>query len=132
MWGKNELGEHKKALVACKDIAIDKAHGGVGFDNLSSTSLVLKMWWLGQLLTEFDTMWVFLAKEGIARSLNSGFRRRTKCFWIEVEAILLDKNLHIMGSPFFRDLIRGFNLARSKLYFIASADVLPRSLTIEQ
>lgn len=50
-------------------------------------------------------MWVLLAKEGIARNPNLGFQRKTRRFWSVVEALPLDKNLHIsvgQESPHFR------------------------------
>lgn len=76
LWGKNEEGENRKALVAWFDTALNKAEGGIGFDNLHHTSLALKMRWCGRILMEEDTPWVLLAKVGITWSLNSGFRRR--------------------------------------------------------
>lgn len=47
LWGTNELGDVRTALVAWEDTALTKVEGGVGFDNFKSTSLILKMHWYG-------------------------------------------------------------------------------------
>lgn len=132
LWGKNELGEFKKPLVAWKDTALNKAEGGVGFDDVQSTSLVLKMRLSNRILADEDVIWVQLAKASMARSLKSGFRRRTRKHWSVGEALLLDVKFHVMGSPLFRDVVRGFNKAREHLHFMLEDSVLPAQFIVEQ
>lgn len=52
--------------------------------------------------------------------------------WTVVEALLLDENLHIKGSPFLRDLARGFNRSKKVQYFEEDGIALPSHLTIDQ
>lgn len=65
LWGKNELGENRKALVAWEDTTHSKAEGGLGFEDFASLSLMLKMRWCCRLLTKCDEAWVLLARAGI-------------------------------------------------------------------
>lgn len=75
LWGENKEGEFRKLLlVAWKDTALGKAEGGLGFVDLHSISLVLKMRWVSCILEEDTSNWVLLAKESFSRSLDSGFR----------------------------------------------------------
>lgn len=132
LWGKNELGEHRKPLVSWTDIAISNVEGGVGIENLYNTSLALKMRWCGCLFTEDDKAWTQLAWAGVARSLNFVFHRRMRRRWTATKAFLLDDKMHIPGSPLLRDLFKGFNLTHTRLYFQPAGACLPSQLTIEQ
>lgn len=129
LWGKNELGEDRNALVAWEDTVQSKAKGGVGLDDLASLSLNLKMRLCGWLLFEDQAIWIQLSN---ARSLNTGFRRKTCRFWSGAKALLLDEKIHIVGSPLLRDIFRGFNKARSRLSFEPVGTVLPSHLNLEQ
>lgn len=131
LWGKNELGEFRKPLVAWKFTALNQAEGGVGFEDFQSTTLALKMRLCSRLLTEEDTTWVLLARANIARSLDSGFQRRTRRYWMEMEAFLLDENFAISGSLLLHDLLHGFNKVRKHLIFVTDDATLPGSLSIE-
>lgn len=48
------------------------------------------------------------------------------------EATLLDTNLHIMGSPFLKDLLHGFKWAHKCFSFKKDGEILPSYLTMEQ
>lgn len=71
------------------------------------------MRWVGSLIIDDDTTWVALAKASVAHSLNSGFRRKSRRHWTTAEALLLERNLHVTGSLFLRDLVCGLSKARS-------------------
>lgn len=73
-WGKNKDGEIKKPLVAWRDTTLCKAEGGIDFNSLYNTSLVLKMHWLNMILLEDSAIWVLLACACISKSLDKGFR----------------------------------------------------------
>lgn len=107
LWGQNELGENKKALVAWDDTTYCKAEGGLGFEEFPNLSLILKMRWCNRLLTDGDEAWVLLAIAGIKRSLNAGYRRRSRRYWTAAKALLLDDNTHVSGSPFLKGSFQG-------------------------
>lgn len=77
-------------------------------------------------------LWVLLTQASVARSLNMGFGCRSRCHWTKAEDILLDDHLHITGSSLLRDLIRGFNKARTVLRFNNNGAVLPQHIIVEQ
>lgn len=126
------MGEYKKALVTWKDTTFCKEEGGMDFKDFYGLSLILKMRWCGHLFTNDSTIWVLLARESIARSLNMLFRRKTRRLWIAKEAWLLDEKLLVTGSPFIRDLCRDFNKACKALRFEAEGAAIPSPLMIEK
>lgn len=132
LWGQNDFGEYNKALVAWEDIVLNKAEGGVGLESLAYLNLNLKMRLCGRLLSDDKATWISLANAGISHSLSTSFTRKTRRFWTGAEALLLDENIHIVGSPLLCDLFCGFNKARSKLLFVLEDIVLPDHLTMEQ
>lgn len=91
LWGMNELGDLKKPLVAWADTTLYKVEGGVGIENLHSTSLTFKMRWCTRLCTDEDSAWVLLAQVGISRSLDSSFHRHLRCRWTIAKAFLLTR-----------------------------------------
>lgn len=46
--------------------------------------------------------------------------------------LLLDENLHVVGSPLIWEILQGFNQARDSLYFVKYGVVLPHHPTTEQ
>lgn len=85
-------------------MTFSKVEGGMGFEDLRSVSLALKMHWCSQILMDDKAMWVLLVCARISRSLDIGYKRRTRRHWTVAEALLLDSKLHIMGSSLLRDL----------------------------
>lgn len=57
LWGTNEDGETRKALVAWKDMTLNKAEGGVGFEELQDVSRTLKMRWFTRILLDALAKW---------------------------------------------------------------------------
>lgn len=68
----------------------------------------------------------------IVRNLGCGVWRRSKRSWSVVEGLLLAKKLYIKGSPFTRELICGFNIARQHLNFMLGVTMLPRSFFVDK
>lgn len=81
--------------------------GWVLIEDLYNTSLALKTRWNGLLISEEDTVWILLAKEGIAHNLSLGFHRKTRRFQFTAEAILLDKNLTILAPHYCMIFLKG-------------------------
>lgn len=105
---------------------------GVGFENLQSTSLVLKMRWFSLIMIDDSDSWVLLAWARIARSLDLGFRRRSRRNLVVVVALLLDDFLCITRSPLLWDILQGINKARKALYFDGLGVWLPFNLIVDQ
>lgn len=72
------MGEDYKALVAWEDTTCNKAEGSLALEDFSSLSLTLKMRWCNHLLAKGDDTWIMLAKAGISKSLDFGYKRKTK------------------------------------------------------
>lgn len=52
--------------------------------------------------------------------------------WSAGEGLLLVRHLHIKGSSFLRELIRGFNQARAHLNFLLETSTLPSSFSVDK
>lgn len=119
-------------LLCLGKILHTAAEGGVGFEELHCVSQTLKMRWFSRILVDDQAIWVHLARASIARGLDFGFRCRSRWLWSAEEAIILDENLHIVGSPHLGEILCGFNRARTSLCFTNVGTVLPSHLTMEQ
>lgn len=70
--GYGRRGQEQEGAGLLEENYDGKVEGGLGFEPFQHQSLTLKMQWCGKLMEDVDVLWGTLAKESIARSLNSG------------------------------------------------------------
>lgn len=96
--GKNERGQHKRALISWNKTARSKPEGGLGIEPFHDKSRTLKMRWISKLLLELEVIWVQFARCSIQRSLAGWPGCKTKRHWSTADGLLLDDGLHISLS----------------------------------
>lgn len=130
--GKNKVGNQKRVLAAWKNIACNKAKGGLGIEPFAKQSKMCHMCWLTKILLELDISQVLLTHANIHQCLASGPGYMTKHNWMAVEGLLLENELYVTTLPFLRELICGFQLASKSQVLCEDNSMLPTHLSIEQ
>lgn len=131
LWGKGTRGKIKKALMDWSTMTAKTVEGGLGIESFQQQSMALKMHWCSRLTMEDEVIWVKLAQESCARSLDKGAGCKTRRKWMTVEGLLLD-TLPIVGSPLLWDIAKGLFEGRNALVFEPEGANLPMQMMIEQ
>lgn len=78
MWGKNEDGKQKKALIAWHEITRPRSEGGLDIRPFELQAKTLKMRHMTQLLEGRETEWTWIAQHFIEEALHRGKIKRNK------------------------------------------------------
>ncbi|KAL3680463.1 hypothetical protein R1sor_023419 [Riccia sorocarpa] len=115
LWGWNEEGNPKHALIAWERIAQTKAQGGLGWVDLKVMADALYVRQVHRILEGGQAEWIQLARSFILRTLRKGAYQRECSQWSLQETLLLLPLTKVEGSPTLSRMLRSWYKARQKL-----------------
>lgn len=86
---------------------------------------------IAQLIEGQDTEWVTIANNFIKDALRKGQEKRERKWWEPSCALLLDLEIHILGSATLRGMLKGWVAAKGTLLFAFRVDSLPKDTMID-
>lgn len=132
LWGTNELGKGKKALVAWEEIARTRKEGGLDILPFETQAQALKTRYITQLLEDRSTEWVWMAKKFIHDTLKTSPDKKEMKGWKVTDALLLDPKILVTNSPTLKGILRGWQHADDTLEFKFGEGTISKGATINQ
>ncbi|KAL3695864.1 hypothetical protein R1sor_009940 [Riccia sorocarpa] len=129
LWGWNEQGNAKKALVTWERVSQPKANGGLGWTPIKDRAKALHIKVIIRLLQGADTEWAQLARNFILRTLRNGRYQRERRQWTTQEGLLLDVPSKVVGSPTLTRMLRSWKAIHTKIQWDETNGVLKGGLT---
>ncbi|KAL3680171.1 hypothetical protein R1sor_023127 [Riccia sorocarpa] len=115
LWGWNEEGNPKHALVAWEQITQEKDRGGLGWTNFRTMAEALNVRLIGRILEGGNAEWIQIAKSFILKTLRKGAYQRECCQWTLQESLILLPLTRIDGSPTLMRILGSWYRARKRL-----------------
>ncbi|KAL3692125.1 hypothetical protein R1sor_005776 [Riccia sorocarpa] len=115
LWGWNEDGNPKHALIAWERIAHDKGGGGLGWTSFKNMADALHTRLIGRVLEGDNAEWIHLARSFILRTLRRGAYQRESIQWTWQECLILLPVSRIEGSPTLSRILGSWNRTRKRL-----------------
>ncbi|KAL3693292.1 hypothetical protein R1sor_006943 [Riccia sorocarpa] len=115
LWGWNEEGNPKHALIAWERIAQEKSNGGLGWTSFRNMSDALNARLVGRILEGGDTEWIHLARSFILRTLRRGSYQRECSQWTLQEGLVLLPLTRVEGSPTMTRILGSWYRVRKRL-----------------
>lgn len=132
LWGTNEEGKAKKALISWDDISQPREEGGLDIRPFKQQAKALKMRKIAQVLEGRETKWIWIMEVLIKDALKSGPHKKDKNNWSGVEAIFLDSKLKITNSTTTKGLLNGWSEANQDLKFQFFDGAILQGASIDQ
>ncbi|KAL3695821.1 hypothetical protein R1sor_009897 [Riccia sorocarpa] len=115
LWGWNEEGNPKTALIAWERIAQSKNNGGLGWTKFKEMSDALNVRLVSRILEGGNVEWIHLARSFILRTLRRGSYQRECRQWSIHESLILLPLTKIAGSPTLTRILGSWFRARKQL-----------------
>ncbi|KAL3685574.1 hypothetical protein R1sor_003596 [Riccia sorocarpa] len=132
LWGWNEDGNPKHALVAWERIAQEKLNGGLGWTSFRTMSDELNVRLIGRILEGGSAEWIQLARSFILRTLRKGSYQRECSQWTVHESLVFLSLTRIDGSPTLSRIVGSWYKMRKQLRWKSEEGELDRSMSILQ
>ncbi|KAL3675966.1 hypothetical protein R1sor_025914 [Riccia sorocarpa] len=132
LWGWNEEGNPKHALIAWERLAQEKKRGGIGWTSFKVMADALNVRLMGRILEGGDAEWIHLARSFILRTLRRGSYQRECHQWSLQECLLLLPFTRVDGSPTLTRLLGSWFRARKKLQWNSVGGELDERMSILQ
>ncbi|KAL3679286.1 hypothetical protein R1sor_022242 [Riccia sorocarpa] len=132
LWGWNEEGNPKHALIAWDRIAQVKDRGGLGWVRFKDMADALFVRQINRVLENGRAEWIQLARSFILRTLRKGAYQRECSQWSLQECLLLLPLTKVEGSPTLTRMLRAWYRARQKLQWKGTGGELDASMTMLQ
>lgn len=107
LWGSNEEGNRKKALIAWQEITRPEAKGGLDIHRFEEQVSTL-MRHVAQLIDNRQMEWTKIARHFIKEALRVGPQKKERNHWTISKEILLDKDIHVTNSPTTQGMLKGW------------------------
>lgn len=132
LWGTNEEGNPKKAIIAWEEITRPKGEGGMEIRPFKKQAKALKMRNVAQLIKGHQTEWMAIPRWSIQQSLKIEGKKKERKHWEVVDALLLDPDIKITGSPTLSRLLKGWSASKDSLAFEYCEESILATATINQ
>ncbi|KAL3687463.1 hypothetical protein R1sor_013772 [Riccia sorocarpa] len=132
LWGWNEEGNPKLALIAWDRIALAKEEGGLGWTRFKVMADALNVRQVSRILEGGSAEWIQLAKSFVLRTLRGGAYQRECSQWTIEEGLLLLPLTKVEGSATLTRMLGSWYKARKKLHWKEDIGELNGSLSIMQ
>ncbi|KAL3684504.1 hypothetical protein R1sor_002526 [Riccia sorocarpa] len=132
LWGWNEDGNPKHALVAWERIAQEKLNGGLGWTSFRTMSDALNVRLIGRILEGGSAEWIQLARSFILRTLRKGSYQRECSQWTVHESLVFLPLTRIDGSPTLSRIVGSWYKMMKQLRWKSEEGELDRSMSILQ
>ncbi|KAL3679560.1 hypothetical protein R1sor_022516 [Riccia sorocarpa] len=132
LWGWNEEGCPKQALIAWDRIAVPKEDGGLGWTRFRDMADALNVRQVSRIMEGGEAEWIQLAKSFILRALRRGSYQRECSQWTVEEALLLLPLTKVPGSPTLTRMLASWNKIRKRLNWKEEVGELDGSMSLLQ
>ncbi|KAL3677843.1 hypothetical protein R1sor_020799 [Riccia sorocarpa] len=132
LWGWNEEGNPKQALIAWDRVALPKAEGGLGWTKFKVMADALNVRQVSRIIEGGCAEWIQLARSFILRTLRRGSYQRECSQWTVQEGLILLPLTRIEGSPTLTRMLNSWYRARKKLHWKGGSSELNGNLTMLQ
>ncbi|KAL3675225.1 hypothetical protein R1sor_025173 [Riccia sorocarpa] len=132
LWGWNEEGNPKHALIAWERLAQEKKRGGISWTSFKVMADALSVRLMGRILEGGNAEWIHLARSFILRTLRRGSYQRECQQWSLQECLLLLPFTRVDGSPTLTRLLGSWFRARKKLQWNSVGGELDERMSILQ
>ncbi|KAL3690407.1 hypothetical protein R1sor_016716 [Riccia sorocarpa] len=132
LWGWNEDGNPKHALIAWERIAQEKWGGGLGWTSFKNMADALHTRLIGRILEGNSAEWIHLARSFILRTLRKGAYQRESTQWSWQECLILLPLTKIEGSPTLTRILGSWNRTRKQLMWDSRRGELDRRMPMLQ
>ncbi|KAL3678602.1 hypothetical protein R1sor_021558 [Riccia sorocarpa] len=132
LWGWNENGNPKHALVAWERIAQEKLNEGLGWTSFRTMSDALNVRLIGRILEGGSAKWIQLARSFILRTLRKGSYQRECSQWTVQECLVFLPLTRIDGSPTLSRIVGSWYKMRKQLRWKSEEGELDRRMSILQ
>ncbi|KAL3682470.1 hypothetical protein R1sor_000492 [Riccia sorocarpa] len=130
VWGVTDEGRPKKAIVAWRRLAQEKARGGVGIRLFAERAQALQMRHACSILEGKDVEWVRIARRIMLTKLRIGPQKRERSGWDCSDAMLLLPAWRMPDIPTLDKILKTWFFARKFLQFDSSHLKLPADLPV--
>ncbi|KAL2613154.1 hypothetical protein R1flu_024846 [Riccia fluitans] len=132
LWGSNSDNKSKTPLVKWDSITKLKQNGGLQIRPFQLVSDVLKMRYLGRLMSGDQADWVQMMRHFIRLQLQKRSSCREIRFWSAEEGLLLLPTLSIPESETTNNIVQSWLRCRKHLTLAEHKLILPGSITLRQ
>ncbi|KAL3684172.1 hypothetical protein R1sor_002194 [Riccia sorocarpa] len=132
LWGWNEEGNPKHALIVWERIAQEKRGGGLEWTSFKIMADALHTRLIGRILEDDNTEWTHLARSFILRTLRRGAYQREAMQWTLQECIILLPLTKIDGSPTLTRIMGSWYRTRKRLRWASSGGEIDKRMTLLQ
>ncbi|KAL3678616.1 hypothetical protein R1sor_021572 [Riccia sorocarpa] len=132
LWGVNERGLSKTALIAWDFFALRKGQGGLDIIPFQLQAKALKMRHITRILKGDNAEWTAAVRYFIKENISRGRCTRRRRQWSAAEAMLLNPLMHIRYSKTTAMLMECWRAANKALRFEGPVLVILATLTIDQ
>ncbi|KAL3680547.1 hypothetical protein R1sor_023503 [Riccia sorocarpa] len=132
LWGWQEQGTPRTALVAWERVAQAKSNGGLGWTRFIDRARAMHIKCLMKILEGGESEWVQLSKSFMLRTLRTGWYQRERSQWTIEEGLWLAPWSKVLGSPTLTRMIRSWRLLQQRLTWNTETGVIPLHFSIAQ